>query len=871
MAQPRPVEEKWPSPRRAPILRSAMTDASSQCRHCLAPTRPGEVFCCAGCEAVHAAVQGDGLQDYYKLRAVDREALSGVPARPGRGGGHGYLDSDRYRQERCTPVTWRGPDGAPVEGIETSWMVGGMTCVACAWLIEQVGEKTEGVVELSVDPMQRRLRLRAENTASLTRLADEIARFGYAVALPGEGEDEAVAYRRDLAQLAIAGALAANTMLLTLPFYFGLHDAGPAALFGWVSLLLATLCLAWPARSFFQHAWVALRMGVVSLDLPIAIGLAAAWGWSTVQVLLGGWHGLYFDSMTVLVFALRLGRFVQARAVDRAAARARLLAATLPRMVLTWREGGWQELPPEELRAGDRLRVGLGESVPCRSALEERAADFDLAVVNGESRPQQLAPGDEVPQGAVALDATVTLRALEAVDGQALAPAQPMGAGRAAVPMLADRIGAVFTAVVLLTAAAAFALQWPVVGAGRAIEIAMTVLIVACPCALGLATPVTVALMVAAAAREGVLVRDPGVIDRMHTLVAVALDKTGTLTEGRPEVVRARWAAQDPPEPSTGRTTWGVEAPPVGPNRELARALVDVEGATRHPLATALVAHLDRGEAGPELAPPQQVEVLPGQGVRGRSRGFELLALGLRASVDRALTLPDGAREVVDEMTGAGQTVVCLWARNLGPIEADGAAAPFELRALFGLTDRLRPDARATLSALRGKLGLRTVLLSGDHEAAVRRVAAELDLDDFAADVSPQDKRARLLALDPRGRVAMVGDGHNDVAALHAASVAVAVGSGTPSAIGASDAVLPASGVAGLLLLFERAARARRIIATTVGFALVYNAGAIALAATGHITPLVAALLMPVSSLTVVGWAIVASTRRTASHVSLKS
>ena len=833
---------------------------TGRCAHCEAPTATEARFCCAGCEAVHGALHAGGLAAWYRLRDRDPEALRGVPARPGGHGRHGYLDSERYRKEHCRPTRWRGrnsqggdgqvSDGQVNEGIETEWMVRGMTCVACAWLIEQLGQRQDGLVEIQVDPLARSLRLRASDEVRLAAFADELAAFGYGIGLPGEREDGEEA-RRDLAEVAIAGALAANTMLLTLPLYFGLDDGPLAALFAWVSAALATVCLFSPARPFVRVAWAGLKRGVVGLDLPIALGIVAAWLWSMAQLPMGRWHALYFDSLTVLVFALRLGRFVQARAIERAAARARLLAAAMPQLVRTWRQGRWQELPPEDVAVGERIRLDGGEELPFEAELSSDDQDFDLRVVTGESRPQRQIRGARVVAGAIPLTGATLVRVSASDAATANRPTTPRRRVKAAMPAAADRLGVAFTSVVLTVAALSFAGWWWHASAAAAIEVAVAVLIVACPCALGLATPVTVAMAVASAARRGVLVQRAAVLEALAEVRSVVFDKTGTVTEGRPAVVDSLVVEPD---------DWP----------EIRRALVQIEATSRHPVASALVAHLgDTTTAASE--PPQRIQSLPGSGIAGLAHDWRVLALSARGAAERDLPTSPTTEERLKSWRAAGHTIVLVYGAAASPVhrpDLDAGDEPrlddaggLRLVAGFATADRLRTDAVATVAELRRDRGLETWLISGDHQRAVDRVADRLQVDGQLAEASPQAKVQQLGRLAQRGAAVMVGDGHNDIAALERADVAVAVGSATPAAVAASDVVLPAVGLHGLVVLFDVATGARRVAHVAIAGALVYNALTIGLAAAGAITPLLAAILMPISSLSVVGWAWVKGSR----------
>lgn len=780
---------------------------------------PGESFCCTGCEAVHGALQGAGLSDWYRLREVDRDAVVGVAARPRDDRAYAYLDTQSYRDRHCQAV------GVGQGEHDAAWSVDGMTCVACAWLIEEVARKHDGVRDVRVDLLEQRMELRFADDAKLSEIAREIARFGYGVALPGDGADPGAARRSDLIDVAVAGALMGNTMLLVLPYYAGLETGRFAVLFGWLSMLLATVSLAVPGRVFLRNAWAAAGMRMVSLDVPIALGLVAAWIYSLVQLVRGAYDQLFLDSLVMLVFSLRVGRFFQARTVERATARTRLLAASMPDLLHVLREGRWIEVAAEQVLAGETVRVDPGQRLPAEARLL-RDAEVDLQVVSGEEAPRRLQAGATLPLGARAVDVAFEAEVLEPPELTA-APSLATGTARR-TPMLADRLGGAFTAFVIAAALAGFAYWAAQDGVGAGLQVAMVVLIVACPCAIGLATPTATSLAIADAARRGVLIREPSVLERTRALRAIVFDKTGTVTEGRPEVERTFWLLD--------------EADRV----DAVSALADLEATSRHPVARGVTRSLEGEERRlgkqPRRSLPESVELEPGAGIRGSARGMAVAARSADAdgSGDAAVDA------FVADAQRAGLSVVVLW-REAAAIGA------------LALRDALRADARAVIDGLRAE-GLHVELLSGDHSRAVAEVAERLGLQDASGGVGPSDKAARIEALQREfGAVAMVGDGQNDVLALRGASLAVTLAGATPDAIGSSEIVLQSGGLAGLSWALQHARSARSTIRATLLFAGIYNLFGIGWALSGGLTPLAAAVLMPLSSASVVTIAVLMS------------
>ncbi len=857
------------------------------CQHCRGPAPAGAEFCCTGCEAVHRALRDAGLDDWYRLRDVDREALIGVAARPRQDARYDYLDSESYRDRCCRPLQLIGDDGAPRDGLLAQWTLDGMTCVACGWLIEQVAQQHPGIRAARVDVLGQRLEVTFDADAKLQPLAAAIGAFGYGIGVGDVSDDPGAARRQDLVHLATAGALMGNTMLLTVPTYAGLESGPFAWLFGALALLLASVSLSLPGRMFFVNAIAAFRVRHVSLDLPIALGLAAALGYSAVQLALGAFDQLYFDSLTMLVFTLRLGRFFQARTVERAAAHARMLAAAMPELVPTLRDGVYAAVAPEALRQGDAIRLDPGMRLPVEATLmgviaaSERQAEacappaaadgsatthVDLQVVSGESAPRPMAIGAVLPAGARAVDEALLLRVREdLLSAQSSAQravgdvdgARDPGIRPRRQPMLADRLGAAFTIAVLAIAAAAAVYWTQEVGLFEGARVALVILIVACPCAIGLASPATVALAVAEAARRGVLVREASTFERAAELRAIALDKTGTVTEGRPEVCD-RWL--DP--------AWTT------PDR-LLRALADVEGSSRHPIAKGLSRALEGSGGALAAAPAASVRILGGEGICGVGAlhaaghgtaagvgGMAVLALSGGAARRRGLDPGAGAaRDFVGRHEASGASIVQVFAlrrevsARVALPEPEDAGA-WQLLACFAMRDALRADATATVADLQRSLGLEVALLSGDTAQAVAAVAGRVGIADARGAVAPGEKAVAIAALRRIGPVAMVGDGQNDVAALQASSIAVSLEGATPGAIAASEVVLQRGGLAGLGWLVHRARRLRRDVRWTLLLAGVTNAIGIGAAASGALTPLVAAIWMPASSAAVVGFAL---------------
>ena len=395
-----------------------------------------------------------------------------------------------------------------------------------------------------------------------------------------------------------------------------------------------------------------------------------------------------------------------------------------------------------------------------------------------------------------------------------------------------------FTVAVLLLAFGGLVFWTANDGIGAGLRVAMVVLIVACPCAIGLAWPTIGALATAEAARRGVLVRDGDVWARIGDIGAVVLDKTGTLTEGRPEVVRSWWASDTVPD-----------------RAQMAGALADIESTSRHPVARGVLRYLQAEQGAREVADGVVARAYPGEGVVGSARGLDLTVCSAAAALRFGVIVGREAADFVADAARARLSTVVVGCAETAPSDTAASITSRPVVLAFGLRDAVRADASATLQRLRSDHGVRLLLCSGDHDAATHDVAARVGISDVHANASPTQKAALVTALSADHAVAMIGDGYNDVAAMHDAAVAISPAGATPAAIAASDVVLAHGGLSGVAFLFDRARAVRRDTLLTLTFATVYNAATIGLALSGHVTPLLAALLMPLSSFAVVGLA----------------
>jgi Cu2+-exporting ATPase len=654
--------------------------------------------------------------------------------------------------------------------------------------------------------------------AKLSDVAVALDRIGYPVH-PYRGARAAEVRKREnrelLLKIGVAGAVAGNVMAIAFGLYGGfLHGIEPEylLLFRLTSLLVAAPSVFWCGSTFFRGAFGALRAKTLSMDVPIAIGLLVGYVQGAVNTLRATGE-VYFDVVTMLVFLLLAGRYLLKRRQGAAVEAAELLSSLAPSSARVVEDGGEREVPLEALVPGMRVAVLAGETFPADGVVAAGRSSVDPSLLTGESRPVEVAIGDAVHAGTVNLSGRLEV-AIESTGedtrvGRLMRLVEESARRRAPIVQLADRISGRFVAVVLALAAITFAIWWHV-STQLAFDHAVALLIVTCPCALGLATPLAISAAIGRAARAGFLVRGADVIEALSRGGRMILDKTGTLTTGDLAVVAFSGSEQ-------------------------VRALVAAaEAHSSHPVARALAT------SQPPAMGPVEVEETLGGGIVGRVGRHAVVAGSPAFLASRFSPWPLEITSRVEAFSADGLTPIV--------VAVDGAVC-----GVFGLGDPLREDARGAIHALRA-LGYEPSILSGDHSGAVSAVARALDVspDRAHGGVSPEGKVAAVLADKESGAVVMVGDGVNDAAALASADVGVAVHGGAEAAFAVADVFVTRPGLNRLVELVVGSRRTMRVVKRNLIFSLLYNVVTVVLAMTGFINPLLAAILMPLSSLTVI-------------------
>lgn len=704
----------------------------------------------------------------------------------------------------------------PESGRVVEFSIGGMTCAACSARLEKVLNRQPGM-QANVNLAAERARIRLAGTADEAAVIAAVAKAGFSAALVDgqtrarEKAEKQRVYRQEIRQFQIAVALSLP-LVGQMFFMFGEHGQHNE-LPRWLQFLLATPVQFWIGWRFYAGAFKALRGGGANMDVLVALGTSMAWGFSAVVTLFGLDQHVYFEGGAAVITLVLLGKLLEARAKAHTSEAIEALIRLQPKTARVERDGQWVEMPVDALMPGDIFMVRPGESVPVDGEVVDGDSSVNEAMLTGESMPVGKSTGDRVfaatanGQGALRCRATgVGEQTLLAGIIRLVGEAQ---GSKAPVQRLADRISAIFVPVVCSIALLTFAgWWWYSADFAEALVNAVAVLVIACPCALGLATPTAIMVGTGQGARAGILVRNAEALERAERITVLALDKTGTLTLGEPQVVDLQ-------------VMQGSEA-------EVLRLAAALEQGSEHPLARAILARCQAVD----LPPCVDFKAHPGFGVSGSVDG-QILRLGAPAWFGIA----DDAR--IQHLQQSGKTVVALFGGE-------------QLLAIFAIADALRPTSQAAVRRLRER-GIRVVMLTGDNIVTASAIAAEAGIAEFRAGILPGEKAAALAELKAGGTlVAMVGDGINDAPALAAADVSFAIGAGSDAAIEAADLTLIRSDLNGVADAISLSAATLGKIRQNLFFAFIYNVAGIPLAALGFLNPVVAGAAMAMSSVSVV-------------------
>ena len=772
-------------------------------------------FCCFGCQSVCEAIFQAGLQGYYQ-RTPQGTLLAPPPLPP--------KDVEMYDLDEVQQ------DFVNCQGDirDTHLLVEGIHCAACVWLIERGMMRTAGVKSANVNLAGKRLHIRWDNQhIKLSKLIAALSNIGYAGVPYDPDAAEGLMKRTNRAmlfRLFFAGFAMMNLTLISIALYSGADQGQFRDFFHWMGWALATPTLLYSAFPFFKGAWGGLRNGRLTMDLPIAIGLSVTYLYSVYVTLAGVSGEVYFDTVTNLTFVILVGRYLEGMFRHQAVAATNRLMDLQPRVATLIKEGIEHITPIRAVKVGDHVLIKPGYKVPVDGIILEGHSSVDESMLSGESAAVSKSVGMMVATGTLNVNGALLVEVRTSLQDTLLAKiirlVEEAQTSKAPIQRLADMIVPWFILVTLVCATLTF-WYWHTQSFELALMAATSVLIITCPCALGMATPMSIAVASGLGSKHGILVKNGLVLETLSKVTHFVFDKTGTLTEGKMSLAALHIA------------------PHADADKVLANAAA-VEKYSEHSVARAIVSGAEARQLLYRELSVQGFQATPGLGVAA-TLGDEVILLGNLAWLkqhDIAIngTLENQAHEL------EAQAMSCV----------HYAQAGVHL-GLFALADQLRSDAQQLVNELR-ESGIAMTLLSGDRRAVAEAIARQLGGMEVIAEVLPQDKDQVIQRLQQQGKiVAMVGDGINDAPALIRADVGIALGSGTDVSVESADIVLMHNELNKVRQATLLSRRTLRTIKQNIGLSFVYNIIMVPLAMSGHVTPLLAAITMPMSSLLVIG------------------
>ena len=768
------------------------------------------VFCCFACQAVCVAIFDAGLQGFYQ-RTPEGILLAPPPTPP--------RDVEMYDLEEIQQefVSCQG------EIREAHLLVEGIHCAACVWLIERSMMRITGVRSAGVNLAGKRLHLRWDSSeVKLSELIHKLSRVGYS-GVPYDPEVAEGTMKRVnralLYRLFFAGFAMMNLNLIAIALYSGADHGEFVRFFQWMAFALATPALLYSGYPFFKGAWTGLRNASLTMDLPIAIGLSVTYLFSLYVTLQGGTQ-VYFDTVTNLLFVILIGRYLEGMYRHQAVSATNRLMELQPRVAIVLQDGAEKICSVRAVTVGAQVLIKPGSHIPMDGRVIDGSSAVDEAMLSGESMAVKKHPGDRVIAGTLngsgVLIVEVEAASQDSTLSKIIRLVEEAQSSRAPIQRLADAIVPWFVLVTLILACLSFYL-WSA-NFEHALMVATSVLIITCPCALGMATPMSIAVASGLGAKHGILVKNGVVLETLSQVTHFVFDKTGTLTEGRMNVHQIF-------------VTGGQQ------EETLLSFAAAVERYSEHSVARAIVLAAETRQLPYRTLTVQDFYATSGAGVAATVADHAVL-LGTREWLLRNQITLEG---VLMEAESAALSETCVH------LAVDGRHV-----ATLTLADTLRADAQGLIDSLR-TAGIGMTLLSGDRRAVAESIAKQLGGMEVIAEVFPEDKDRVIRQPQQRGeRVAMVGDGVNDAPALIRADVGIALGSGTDVSVESADIVLMHNELDKVRLATLLSRYTLRTIKQNIGLSFVYNSIMVPMAMTGHVTPLIAAISMPVSSLLVV-------------------
>jgi Cu+-exporting ATPase len=756
-------------------------------------------FCCKGCQGIYHLLADEGLGNFYDKKG-------NIPLNPPKSSNDDLrrFDMDGFKEKYI-----REKDGF----YEVSLIISDIHCAACVWLNEKILHKTEGIIEANISQVNNKAKIVWDpEIISLSKIIEAIRNIGYN-AYPYDSrlqENQANAARREYySRLAFGIFAVMNIMWIAIAQYYGYYfgiDQNTKNVLTFAEFLIATPALFFTGSVFFKGAYYGLKNGFATMDLLIAFGSSLAYFYS-VYVMLSGIGEPYFDSVTMIITFVFAGKFLEVLMKKRAVDTLDSISGTLPNEVLTIKNGKKEYINIHGIEIGDLIELRPSEKVVIDGICESGEGSFDESSISGESLPILKTKGDKIISGTICLDSVITYKAsLKAKDSTVSKIAMLLENALSKKPrieQLANQISKKFSSTILFIAFITLLYWWHDTNFNQALIVAISVIVIACPCALGLATPVSTLVGLGVGAKKGVLFKETIFLEAMAKCDILALDKTGTITLGKHEVIKVEnYEKYD------------------------ASLLLSLVKSSLHPVSIGIAKYLQKEK--PKEVEIKNIKTIEAKGITATYKDTLLIGGNAKLMKDFGFTCTD------DEGTN-------FW-----------FAVGDKIVARFVLEDVPRQDAKKAIRKIKN-MGIEVVMLTGDNKWAARKIAEEVGIDKFYHSLLPQDKADFIEKLKKDGRkVVMAGDGINDTLALAKSEIAISLGSGTDIAVSVSDIVLMSDSLKALSAAFEISKRTYKGVKQNIIFSILYNATTIPLAVCGFVVPLVAALSMSLSSLVVV-------------------
>ncbi|MEL7498969.1 MAG: heavy metal translocating P-type ATPase [Planctomycetota bacterium] len=795
-----------------------VTSTSIRCSHCELPVPSGllvegaeQQFCCGGCRVAFQLIHDAGLDTFYDM-AEDSPSLASLDPTPGD-----YLEFDQPEFQQKFVKTING------EVSETTLALDGIHCAACIWLIEKLPQIARGVNQAELNWAKQTVTLRWQTgQIRLSAIAQTLMQLGYTPhpIRASEHEDRRNRENRiQLARIGFAAAVAGNNMLIAIALYLGMFSQMGSAvetMLRVASCIIGMVALLGPGRIFLKGALSAIRTRTPHMDLPIALGLTVGTFAGLINTIRGSGE-IYFDSLSVLIFFLLVGRWIQFRQQNRAVDSIEMLYRMTPKRTRKWINNVAVETFVDQVNVGDHLEILPGDLIPVDGVVVHGESRIDESIMTGESMPVPKTTGDPLLAGTQNQQSVITMVATSTHDDTRLSSimglVEKASSNKPKIVQWADQVGGRFVTIILIVAFITL-VTWITLDAAVAIDRTVALLIVACPCALALATPLAIAVALGRAASKRIMIKSGDVLQSLDRPGIIWLDKTGTLTQGRLAVVQ--W---------DGDPQWQS-------------VVANLETKSNHPVAKAIVQEFGTSDF---AEPVTSIVESEGQGIVGTYQNQQVFVGNTSWMQEHQIPITESFQQISNEQLQLGYSP--CW------VAVDG-----RLVAVISMGDRLRHDSRSAIEAIRNECW-QVGILSGDHPSIVHQIADQLDIATEMAlgGLSPEEKVDHVHeSHQTYPTVVMVGDGVNDSVALAAATVGIAVHGGAEASLSAAPVYFADEGLRPIMNLLGISRSARRTMTLNLAISLIYNFAGATLAFLGFIDPLVAAILMPISSLTVV-------------------